>query len=261
MLAKQKDEYYLFIIELFSSLDIKLSDSDVFQIKLNINLEIMKNILSEVASLSERSDKAQKLKSLANTHYKLNFKVDQKESTIWKKEEIFALQKAVKKFPVGSKNRWERIGDLVKTKPQSQIIQFAHYITTNPTLKIEQDIDINVVLGKKSSSTQLGQSNSTNNSTTTSTPSTPNTNSTPSTPSTNSTTSPTSSITSTTSNETSEDVWSEEQQRGLEQALKTYPSTLPANDRWTKIASDVQGKTKKQCVDRYKFLSSLLKNK
>jgi len=57
------------------------------------------------------------------------------------------------------------------------------------------------------------------------------------------------------------DVWTEDQQKALETALKTYPSSLSANERWTKIANDVTNKTKKQCVDRYKYLSSLIKNK
>lgn len=56
-----------------------------------------------------------------------------------------------------------------------------------------------------------------------------------------------------------EDMWSEEQQKALEGALKQYPSSLPANDRWTSISKEVPGKTKKQCVERYKFLSQFVK--
>lgn len=63
-----------------------------------------------------------------------------------------------------------------------------------------------------------------------------------------------------TDSKTDVDVWTDQQQLALETALKTYPSTLSANERWTKISSEVQGKTKKQCVDRYKYLSTLLKN-
>jgi hypothetical protein len=47
----------------------------------------------------------------------------------------------------------------------------------------------------------------------------------------------------------------------LEGALKKYPASLPANERWTNISKEVQGKNKKQCVDRYKYLSNLIKNK
>ena len=33
---------------------------------------------------------------------------------------------------------------------------------------------------------------------------------------------------------------------------------MPANERWSNIAKHV-GKTKRQCVDRYKYLASLIK--
>lgn len=57
------------------------------------------------------------------------------------------------------------------------------------------------------------------------------------------------------------DFWSEDQQKALETALKKFPSTIQANERWTKIAAEVPGKTKKQCVDRYKLIVQLIKNK
>jgi len=55
--------------------------------------------------------------------------------------------------------------------------------------------------------------------------------------------------------------WTKEQQQALENALKTFPSKMPANERWNKIANAVENKDKKQCVDRYKKLSTLFKNK
>lgn len=53
--------------------------------------------------------------------------------------------------------------------------------------------------------------------------------------------------------------WSPDQQKQLEKALKTYDSKDP--DRWVKIAGDVPGKTKKECVARYKEIVALLKAK
>ena len=58
-----------------------------------------------------------------------------------------------------------------------------------------------------------------------------------------------------------EEFWSEDQQKSLENALKKYPNSIPANERWAKIAQDVPGKTKKQCVDRFKHIAQLIKNK
>ena len=45
-----------------------------------------------------------------------------------------------------------------------------------------------------------------------------------------------------------DDGWNEEQQKSLEAALKKYPKTLPAKERWTSIAGEVEGKTPKECL-------------
>eukprot|EP00931_Biecheleriopsis_adriatica_P101042 TRINITY_DN76267_c0_g1_i1.p1 TRINITY_DN76267_c0_g1~~TRINITY_DN76267_c0_g1_i1.p1 ORF type:complete len:622 (+),score=230.19 TRINITY_DN76267_c0_g1_i1:85-1950(+) len=50
------------------------------------------------------------------------------------------------------------------------------------------------------------------------------------------------------------DEWSAEQQQALEKALQRHPATLDKNERWKLIAEDVPGKTKSQCVARFKYL-------
>jgi len=159
------------------------------------------------------------------------------ENWMWKKEEVVNLQKATKKFPAGTKNRWDKIGELVKTKSTNQIIQMTHYLTTNPTIKIEGDIDLNLMLNpktkkppKEEEKEEIKVVKKTSNT-----------------------------VQVEAANE--EEVWSEEQQKSLEAALKKYPSSLSANERWGSISKDVPGKSKKQCVDRYKYLSSLIKKK
>lgn len=57
----------------------------------------------------------------------------------------------------------------------------------------------------------------------------------------------------------SEADWTPEQQSALENALRKYPGTMDKNERWNKIAEDVPGKTRKDCVARFKFLSDALK--
>ncbi|AWP00961.1 putative dnaJ -like subfamily C member 2 [Scophthalmus maximus] len=53
--------------------------------------------------------------------------------------------------------------------------------------------------------------------------------------------------------------WTTEEQKLLEQALKTYPVSTP--ERWEKIAGAVPGRTKKDCMKRYKELVEMVKAK
>ncbi|XP_037692396.1 dnaJ homolog subfamily C member 2 isoform X1 [Choloepus didactylus] len=53
--------------------------------------------------------------------------------------------------------------------------------------------------------------------------------------------------------------WTTEEQKLLEQALKTYPVNTP--ERWEKIAETVPGRTKKDCMKRYKELVEMVKAK
>lgn len=53
--------------------------------------------------------------------------------------------------------------------------------------------------------------------------------------------------------------WTATEQKLLEKALATYPATM--KDRWDKIAEAVLGKSKKDCIARYKFLVQQIKEK
>jgi len=59
----------------------------------------------------------------------------------------------------------------------------------------------------------------------------------------------------------SADEWSAVQQKALENALLKHPATLDKNERWRLIAEDVPGKTKAQCVERFKWIREQLKKK
>ena len=48
--------------------------------------------------------------------------------------------------------------------------------------------------------------------------------------------------------------WSADEQKLLEQALKTYPASLGA-ERWDKISDSVPNRSKKDCMRRYKELA------
>ncbi|EER06093.1 conserved hypothetical protein [Perkinsus marinus ATCC 50983] len=52
--------------------------------------------------------------------------------------------------------------------------------------------------------------------------------------------------------------WTPTQQKALEKALATHAASLGANERWRRIADDVPGKTKKECVARFKYIRELV---
>lgn len=54
-------------------------------------------------------------------------------------------------------------------------------------------------------------------------------------------------------------VWTSEEQKTLEQALKTYPASMP--DRWDRIAECIPTRSKKDCMVRYKELVELIQAK
>lgn len=56
-------------------------------------------------------------------------------------------------------------------------------------------------------------------------------------------------------------IWTEEQDKQLQLGLSKNPPTMDKNERWTNIAKGVTGKTKKQCVERFKIIRSAMKAK
>lgn len=56
-----------------------------------------------------------------------------------------------------------------------------------------------------------------------------------------------------------EDAWSQEQQKALEHSLAQYPKGT--SERWERISSKVEGKTKEQCMARFRHLADIVKKK
>lgn len=209
-------------------LEITLTNDDIFSIKINISVDYMKTIISECEACKNKEDKLNKFKDLSSKMLGLKFVDERKESTIWSREEISNLQKAVKKYPAGTGNRWDKILEIVKTKSTNQIIKMTHYLAMNPGMKMIGDtVDLKVLLGIKKEKKEEKKEEEKKEEV----------------------------------EKKDENDWSDNQQKALEAALKKYPASLPANERWTSIASEVEGKNKKQCVERFKHLAQLLKKK
>ena len=55
------------------------------------------------------------------------------------------------------------------------------------------------------------------------------------------------------------DVWTNEQQKQMENGMKEIPASVPTKERWIQIAEGVDGKTAKECFARFKELCAKAK--
>ena len=70
-----------------------------------------------------------------------------------------------------------------------------------------------------------------------------------------------STVTANDGDSSTSDGWTEQQDKQLQEGLKQFPVTMDKNERWTSIAKGVDGKNKKECVQRFKAIRAALKNK
>ena len=57
------------------------------------------------------------------------------------------------------------------------------------------------------------------------------------------------------------DGWTDEQDNFLQEMLRKYPADMDKNERWKNIAKGVPGKTKKECVERFKAIREAVRQK
>ena len=228
---EEKEEMEKNIINIIKENNINMNEDDLFQFKLNSKNESLKECLDYISKYEKEDNNIkkkeimEKCKSLFGMKFKEEIKEEKEKESIWTKEEMFLLQKGVKKYPAGTKKRWDKIKEIVKTKNEEEIVQMAHYLVVNPNIKIEGNINLKELLQKEKKEKNENNEEKSKK---------------------------------IEKQEKSEINWTGEEQKLLEEALKKYPSSLPTNERWTNISKHV-GKTKKQCVERYKYLANLIK--
>jgi len=141
----------------------------------------------------------------------------------WSDEEKQLLCKAIVRFPQGTSKRWEKIADHLN-RPVTQVIDMAKQIQKTVGSNVTNQFQENPLAN--SSKISIDQNL----------------------------------ITERQPNEINTD-WSQTDQHLLECALKTIPKDTPGVDRWEQIARCIPGKTRDECLARYRHIVQLVKAK
>jgi DnaJ family protein C protein 2 len=155
--------------------------------------------------------------------------VNNGSSANWSYDDLQLLIKAVNLFPAGTSNRWDTVSDWFNTHGGSKPRSSKECLSKAKTLN-EKDLkaDANKMAYNKFQEEHL----------------------------------------STTAQPKGGEIsvkydgprpWTNEEQKTLEQALRTFPNSTP--ERWDKIADALSGRTKKECMLRYKELVQRIKAK
>ncbi|KAL8427328.1 hypothetical protein Efla_002291 [Eimeria flavescens] len=168
------------------------------------------------------------MRRLQEEKRKQEFERKKAQEAAWKVDELSLLAKALQKFPPGTSRRWQQVADFVGTKSQEEVIVKAKEMTLGVSLKsMGSKISMEVL---EQSKTSQASASSTGADVKAEEPAT----------------------------STKPAGWTKEQQNALERALAKYPPSMPAADRWTAIANDVPGKTRKECVERFKVVRAAI---
>uniref|UniRef100_A0A2M3Z3L2 Putative molecular chaperone dnaj superfamily n=1 Tax=Anopheles braziliensis TaxID=58242 RepID=A0A2M3Z3L2_9DIPT len=139
---------------------------------------------------------------------------------LWTDDDLNDLVRLVKKYPGGTSNRWEVIAELMNRNVE-EVTYMATKLKEAPNRMLHQTTDNQAAVDTVKSKTKTRDSAGVS-----------------------------------VSEQTSS--WTQLQQQALEAAIQRYPKST-STDRWQKIANNVPGKTKDECIARYKHLVELIK--
>jgi DnaJ homolog subfamily C member 2 len=172
----------------------------------------------------------------------------------WTKDELSALAKAVRKYPPGGASRWDQITLWVNNLCKQDF----------PRTKEECIEKYNAVArsaNKPDDAAAVKKNGQTNGAANTSNGSTSNNGNSKPAPAAVTPDSTDKAEAAATDDAAASSVWSSEQDQELQDGLAKYPASMDKNERWTLIAQGVSGKTKKQCVQRFKEIREALMQK
>lgn len=139
----------------------------------------------------------------------------------WTDEDLMELTRLTKKYPNGTLSRWEVIAEHMNRSMQEVTFQAARL--KEPSYRPSSDSVAETVVQEATKKAKK--------------------------------------VTATVGDDkqgSADAVWSQEDQKLLETAIVKYPKTT-AGDRWQKIANSVPGRTKEECLARYKYLVQKVK--
>lgn len=173
---------------------------------------------------------SRKLALKAKKQAKLDKEKQKKQAVKWTEEESRLLVKGVLKYPAGTHNRWTRVAQFIGGRfDETQVAEYARRLKNVKTkLKNKNRAHVYEVNQKKKVAEEIQIGGNKNK---------------------------------VSETQTSNNHWTQTQQKQLEKALKRHPGSLPVKERWAKIADDVDGKDMKQCVQRFKEIREKIRQK
>eukprot|EP01027_Heterolobosea_sp_BB2_P016026 GEZU01022871.1.p2 GENE.GEZU01022871.1~~GEZU01022871.1.p2 ORF type:complete len:244 (-),score=106.96 GEZU01022871.1:70-801(-) len=161
-------------------------------------------------------------------------------ATKWTDNELSLLARGMAKFPGGSKNRWESIAMFIGTKTAKEVVQQVNAMKQHVEQPVHLENDFEKLKKVTEKDAQRKEKAKHAEEATLREPENM------------------PSIKPAVATAAAKS-WSAAQQKALEKGLKTTDAKDP--QRWDKIAAMVEGKTKEECVARYKYLVEELKKK
>ena len=144
----------------------------------------------------------------------------------WTADELQMLTRGMQKYPVGTNRRWEVIQSLVGgSKTVAQVIEMSKIVASKKVGEVKELIP-SKTKNYQASAPDVNYEKQ-----------------------------------ATVPAPAVSEEWTTEQQKQLEDAMRKFPATLAPAERWAKIAEAVPGKTKQQCVARFKYIRELIASK
>ncbi|XP_054262299.1 uncharacterized protein F54F2.9-like [Macrosteles quadrilineatus] len=145
---------------------------------------------------------------------------------LWTDDDLLELARLVNKHPAGSTERWEKIGEAMNRTPH-EVAHMAHKLDDETLKKLAQKATGEDSGGEEEPPEEPKKVKTKGGK---------------------------------VKEQETGSTWSQVQQKALEAALAKFPKGA-ASDRWEKIAKCVPGKTKEECMLRYKHLVDVVKKK